>query len=157
MYPYLHIGRAGDLSDTRDRKIYRAFEMMPGVLAWVTLILIIVLSFVTPVFVAVFIILFDVYWFLKTIYLSLHLRVSYKRLRENLKVSWLDQLNKLQVTSYKLQVVRSWHDIYHLVFLPLYKEDFSLVSASMDGLLRTNYPKGKIIVILCWEERGGET
>jgi len=95
MYPYLHIGRAGDLSDTRDRKIYLAFEMMPGVLAWVTLILIIVLSFVAPVFVAVFIILFDVYWFIKTIYLSFHLRISYNKLKENLRVNWLEKLNQL--------------------------------------------------------------
>ena len=102
MYDYLHIGRAGDLENIKDKKLYRAFEMMPGVLAWLTLILIVVLSFLIPVFVAVFIILFDIYWLTKTLYLSFHLRVSYNRLKQNLKVNWLEKLSQLPVTSYHL-------------------------------------------------------
>ncbi|OGN00961.1 MAG: hypothetical protein A3B91_00580 [Candidatus Yanofskybacteria bacterium RIFCSPHIGHO2_02_FULL_41_29] len=155
MPDYLHIGRASDLAEKRDRRVYRAFEIMPGLLAWTTILLIILLSFFVPVFIAVFIIIFDVYWFIKTLYLSLHLRVSYNKLRENLKINWLEELNNLQPTTYNLQL-KSWRDIYHVIFLPLYKEDFSLVSASMEGLLKSNYPKEKMIVVLCWEERGGE-
>jgi len=153
---YLHTGWADNLPILKDRRIYRAFEMMPGILAWTTIVLIVVLSFLTPVFVAVFIILFDVYWFIKTVYLSLHLRVSYNKLKSNLKINWLDQLNNLQPTAYKIQATKSWQDIYHLVFLPLYKEDFHLVSSSVESLLKSNYPKEKMMVVLCWEERGGD-
>ena len=156
MNDFLHTGRASDLECLKDRKIYRAFEIIPGFLAWATLILVAVLSFTAPLWVAVFIILFDVYWLIKTVYLSLHLRISYNKLKENLKINWLDRLNKLETENYKLKTIKSWLDVYHLIFLPLYKEDFSLVSASLESLLRSNYPKEKIIVILCWEERGGE-
>ncbi len=155
MYDYLHLGRATDLTNLKDRRIYRAFEIMPGLLAWLTLFLIIFLSYLVPVWVAIFIILFDVYWLIKTVYLSFHLRISYNKLKQNLKINWLERLNKLPVTSYKLPI-KYWTDIQHLIFLPLYKEDYSLVSASIESLLKSNYPKEKMIVVLCWEERGGE-
>ena len=155
MLDYLHLGRSADLADLKDRRIYRALEIMPGLLAWVTIALIIVLSFLLPLWVAVFIIIFDVYWLIKTVYLSLHLRISYNKLKENMKTNWLDRLRELRITNYKLRI-KSWEEIYHLIFLPLYKEDFTLVSASMESLLKTNYPKDKMIVVLCWEERGGE-
>ena len=160
MYEYLHIGRASDLNKTDERKIYRVFEIIPGFLAWSTLVLVVVLSFFIPVLVAVFIILFDVYWLIKTVYLSLHLRVSYKKLRENMKINWPEALNEISnsnlTTVRQIPIVRSWQDIYHLIFLPVYKEDFILISATMESLLKTNYPKDKMIVVLCWEERGGE-
>ena len=52
--------------------------MMPGILAWGTLALLVLLSWLTPIWIAFFIIAFDVYWLLKTIYLSLHLRSDSK-------------------------------------------------------------------------------
>lgn len=155
-YPYLHVGRAGDIQDAGDRKLYRTLEILPGLIAWLTLILIVALSFLTPFFVALFIIVFDVYWLIKTIYLSLHLRVAYNKLRHNLKINWLEKLDQLPTTNYQLRSVKSWGDIYHIVFLPLYKEGYEVVSTSMEGLLKANYSNTKMIVILCWEERGGD-
>ena len=156
MQDYIHIGRASDLSDKKDRRLYRVLKIMPGFLAWLTLFLVVVLSFFTPVFMAIFIITFDIYWLIKTIYLSLHLRVSYRKLRHNLKINWLDKLNQLPVINYKLQGLKSWQDIHHLVFLPIYKEDYSIIAATIEGLLKTNYPKSKMVVIICWEGRAGE-
>src|SRR3989344_5044550 len=156
VYAYLHVGRAGELQDPGDRKLYRLLEILPGFSAWLTFILIVVLSFWTPFFVALFIIAFDVYWLIKTIYLSLHLRVAYNKLRENSKINWLERLENLQPTTYNLQPLKSWGDIYHIIFLPLYKESYEIVSASLEGLLKTNYPKTKMMVILCWEEKGGD-
>ncbi len=70
----------------------RFFELLPGLLSLGTLILIVVLSAIIPEEVAIFIILFDTYWLLKTIYLSLHLRITFKKMRENLKIDWLQKL-----------------------------------------------------------------
>src|SRR3989344_5902397 len=92
--------------------MYRFFEILPGTLSWMTLILMFILSWLIPAFVAVFIILFDIYWLLKTIYLSLHLRSTFSIMKKNLKVNWLGKLKELD----------SWRDIYHLVILPMYRE-----------------------------------
>src|SRR3989338_9106886 len=156
VYAYLHVGRAGELHDSSDRKLYRLLEILPGFSAWLTFILIVALSFWTPFFVALFIIAFDVYWLIKTVYLSLHLRVAYNKLRENSKINWLERLENLQPTTYNLQPFKSWQDIYQIIFLPLFKEGYEVVSASLEGLLKTNYPKSKMVIVLCWEERGGD-
>jgi len=163
MQNYLHIGKASDLENKRDRRLYRLFEILPGLFAWVTLIGVVVLSFILPIFVAIFIIAFDVYWFIKTVYLSLHLRIAYKKLRENMKINWQERLERLPRSTYEalrykhgIQGIRSWQDMYHLIFLPVYKEDFLVIAASLDGLLNTNYPDSKMIVVISWEERGGD-
>src|SRR3989344_1197521 len=156
MHDYLHIGRAGELFDKKDRRLYRTLEIAPGFLAWSTLFLVVLLSFLTPFLMAIFIIAFDVYWLIKTVYLSLHLRVSYNKLKQNLTLNWIDKLNKLQITDYKLQGLKSWQDVYHFLFLPIYKEDYSIIASTMEGLLKTNYPKSKMVVVVCWEERGGK-
>lgn len=156
MYDYLHIGRASDVQNLAYRRIYRMLEMLPGVLAWTTFVLVVVFSALVPVFTSVFIIAFDVYWLVKTIYLSFHLRVSYNKLRANLKIDWLARLSELDVSRYTLRRIKSWQDIYHFVFIPVYKEDYSIVSGCVEGLLNSNYPKSKMAVVLCWEERAGK-
>lgn len=125
---------------------YRFFEMLPGILAWLTIILMFLFSWLLPSWVAVFIILFDLYWLLKTIYLSLHLRSTFFKMRRNLKINWL---KKLQVSSFRFQ------DIYHLIILPMYEEPYEVVRESFESLVGANYPKDKFIVVLSAEEKGG--
>ena len=74
--------------------MFRFFEILPGFLAWLTIIVIILLSWLAPVTAAIFIILFDIYWLLKTIYLSLHLRATFVKIRENLKTNWLKKIQE---------------------------------------------------------------
>lgn len=121
--------------------------MISGILAWTTLILIIIFSKYLPAWVAVFIICFDLYWLLKTLYLSIHLRSTFVKMRENLKINWLKELDKNQEIK-----TRGWEDIYHLIILPMYKEPYEVVKESFDDLLKTNYPKEKFIVVLALEE-----
>ena len=146
-YYYLKIGKAPDLFDKKERRIYRFLEMMPGILAWSTLALLVLLSWLTPIWIAFFIIAFDVYWLLKTIYLSLHLRSGFKKVRANIKINWLERL-ELEKSG--------WKEFYHLIILPMYKEDWVVVSATLDALAAANYPKDKMIVVLGIEERAGE-
>src|SRR3989344_3067178 len=86
---YLKIGRAAEIADIRQRRIYRFLEILPAALSWLTLFLVIFLSWLVPVFTAIFIIAFDVYWFFKTIFLSLHMRSAFSKMKANLKKNWL--------------------------------------------------------------------
>ena len=49
---------------------YRLFEVLPAVLSWGTIVGMAFLSWQAPLFAAIFIILFDIYWLLKTVYLA---------------------------------------------------------------------------------------
>ena len=93
---YLRVGRASDLKDPKERRLYRIFEIFPGALSYTTLLLVILLSWRKPVWIAIFIILFDVYWLLRTIYLSFHLRSGYKKMRENENTDWIGKLETLK-------------------------------------------------------------
>src|SRR3989344_1276386 len=142
MKDYLHVGNAKELTSPADRRLYRFFEILPGVLAWATLLFVVAISFLTPTFAAIFIILFDIYWLIKTIYLSLLTRSSFFQMRRNLKVNWLERLEQLDrssVISNKLSV-GSWQDLYHLIILPAYKEPYQIVRESLEAINKARYP-----------------
>ncbi len=129
----------------------RFFEMLPGILAWLTLIFMFLFSWLLPVWVSIFIILFDIYWVLKTIYLSLHLRVTFMEMRRVMKIDWLARIREELPDS-----VPALDDIYHLVILPMYDEPHEVVRESFASLARANYPKEKLFVVLALEDRAGD-
>lgn len=154
-HEYLHVGRASDLTDPWDRRIYRALEIFPGLLAWITLMAVVFISFAAPIYAAIFIIAFDVYWLTKTIYLSLLMRSSFSKMRRNLQKNWLEKLEEIPVAAAALHN-STWLDIYHLVILPMSIEPLSVVRESFVGLTKINYPLDKMLVVLATEERVGE-
>jgi len=125
----------------------RALEIMPGALSWATLIGLLFLSWKFPFVVAVFIVLYDLFWLLKTIYLFIHLRISFVKMRKNQKINWFQKIKEHR---------KEWEEIYHLVVFPMYKESHNVVRKSVLNILETNYPKEKILLVLALEERGGE-
>lgn len=151
---YLKIGRATEIADVKDRRFYRFLEILPAALSWLTLFLIIFLSWFLPFWIAIFIIAFDVYWLFKTIFLSMHMRASFNKMKKNLKRNWLEELQNLKPASIELGDI-GWRDIYHLVILPMYKEPLEVVRHSFSVLSQINYPLDKLIVVLAIEERGG--
>ncbi len=154
---YLSIGRASDLRNSKDRVIFRLLEIFPGVLSWGTLILAILLSWKKPAFVAVFIIMFVIYWFFRTVYFSCLLRSGYKKMKGQEKMDWLEKLeglkNKTLKERHRYSTGQEWKDIYHLVIFPIYKEPLEIVRESFLSVANSDYPKDKMIVVLACEER----
>lgn len=130
---------------------HRFFEIMPGVLSWSTLLAIILLSWAFPVFMSIFIIFFDIYWFFKILYLSIHLRISYHRMNANMKVDWLEKLKTDPKT------VSTWKQIHHVLIFPFYKEPYEVIKETLDALVKGAYPLDKLIVVLAAEDRAGES
>ncbi len=126
--------------------MYRFLEILPGFLTWLTFMVLILLSRLFPVAVAVFIILFDIYWLLKTLFLSLHLRATFSAMRQNLRLDWLQKLRSSDL---------DFRNVYHLVILPMYQEPYAVMHESFVSLANANYPKDKLIVVLGLEERAG--
>lgn len=143
--PYFHLGRATELSGG-DYALYRFFEMVPGILSWGSLAATVVLSYFYPVAAAIFIIVFDLYWLLKTLYLSFFLGRNWKRIKHNMSADWKALLSHLK------------HEhIYHMVILPFYSEDFETIEKSVRSLIQTETDSKKMIVVLAAEgKRGNE-
>ena len=81
------VGRATELTG-KDRRFFRILEIIPGALSWTILVGMIVASIYAPFFAAYFIIAFSIYWVLKTIFLSYHVRYNWKRLKHHMKLDW---------------------------------------------------------------------
>ena len=141
----LHIGRAADLSG-RAYLLYRALEILPAALSWGTLIGVVLLSIYAPIIAAYLIIFFSLYWLLKTIYLSIHLRHNWKRILHNMEVDWTERLSN----------VKHEH-IWHMVILPFSTEPLEVVERSVKALAEAKGNKKRMIVVLAAEERCGES
>lgn len=128
------------------KRLYRLCEMLPGILVWLTFILAIGLSAWKPLWAIYFIIVFDLYWFLRVGYLMLHIMMSWRMYHQTIKVDWLP----------KVQALQRYKDIYHIVFLPTYKEPYEVLEHSLDALANINYPLDKVIVVLGGEMRDQE-
>ena len=151
---YLKYGKATDTANGHDYIVYRFFEVLPGALAWATFFLIIFFSYFTPLWASLFIITFDTYWLVKTVFLSMYLRSSYKKMRLNLKKDWFDILKESGAANKELGI-GGWSEIYHLIILPFYKEPYEVVRETLLSLVDSNYPKDKMLVVLGVEERAG--
>ncbi|MFO7807178.1 MAG: glycosyltransferase family 2 protein [Candidatus Moraniibacteriota bacterium] len=89
--------------DPVEHKWQRFFEMIPGAITWTTLLGMILLSFIVPAWVAVFIILYDVYWFHRTIYIATYSILAYRKMVRSKRADWLfrvkNALNKDKMES----------------------------------------------------------
>ncbi|MBI2484299.1 hypothetical protein HYV71_03900 [Candidatus Uhrbacteria bacterium] len=124
--------------------IQRTLEVIPALLVWITFILAIGLSFLRPVWVMYFIIIFDLYWLFRVLYFIMYLAVAWRRYRRSLRQDWYSDLKA---------TFPNWRDYYHLVFLPMYREPYEIVSSTLDALLGSEYPNDRFIVVLAGEER----
>lgn len=138
------VGRAQELTG-RDRRLYRLLEIIPGAASWATLIGVVLASIYAPFAASYFIIAFSVYWVLKTAFLSHHLRHNWKRLSHHMSLDWEKMIERFE-----------YGHLYHVVILPFYKEDASVVESSVEALTRVKYDTKSLIVVLATEERAGE-
>lgn len=144
----MKVGKANELKDKKDRAIYRSFEILPGFLAWSSIGLLILLSFIKPFWVAVFIIAFDIYWLVRIAYFYSHLGAAFRMMKKVKRTDWQEKLKSENL---------AWQEIYHLVFLPFYKENEEIIAPSIEALADSNYPvKEKMIVVLAREARAGQ-
>ncbi len=126
-----------------ERTRYRWLEALPGGCVWLTLLLAVGLSFAAPAWAIGFILLFDVYWVIRVLYVMGYLALAYRRYHREIKINWLA----------KTKVLPAWENILHLIIIPTFKEPESVLDNSLNSLLRVAYPQQKFIVVLATERR----
>lgn len=127
-----------------DYERYRLYEILPGLSVWVTLVLSIVLSFLYPLAMIYFIIVFDVYWVLKVLNFSLYLVIAWFRHRRVKKVNWDERL-RADISDYK--------KYRHVVFLTLYNEDWAVVKTSLESIMVGVYDPAAFTIVVAGEEK----
>ena len=81
-------------TDPKKRRVQRALEMVPGILSWGTLIGMFIISFLLPLWAAVAIILFDLYWLYRIVFISFYSTRAHFRLVRSKRVDWWERCQK---------------------------------------------------------------
>ena len=123
---------------------YRLYEILPGVSIWLTLVLTVGLSFLKPLWMIYFILIFDVYWVLRVMYFSFYLFLSWRRFRKAVAVDWLARLNR---------ECPNWEQRKNVVFLPIYNEAWEVVEQTLNSFLKSTLPAKHIYIVLAGEAR----
>src|SRR3989338_6952011 len=120
----------------------RFWEMFPGLLVWGTFSLALLLSFVAPLWVIIFIIVFDLLWLFRVLYFNLFVLISWNRYRQARKTDWQQ----------KLASIPDSQRIRHLVLLPTYQEGYEIIRSTLRSLKDNKTPNDRFFVVLGGEE-----
>ena len=108
----------------------RLWEIVPGLQFWLVFSGAILLSYYKPVWAALFIICFDLYWLLKAINVATHLVTSYKKFKLFVTLDWLDYAKRLEnLESYSIFLKQQQQAAKTRIAKNFYKQEFSKIQA----------------------------
>lgn len=125
---------------------HRGWEILPGALIWGTMIGALLLSLLAPTTAIVFIIIFDLYWLFRVMYFVIHLFTAWRAYRQAIATDW----------EVKLQAVPTHDRLRHLVFLPTYKEEISIIRDTLKSLAKGRFLAKHVFIVLAGEARDAE-
>jgi len=131
----------------KESTVKKITEIFPATLVWLTLLVVIILSLARPLWAIYFILVFVIYWIIRLFYMMVWLVISWVKYRCDVKIDWLAQIKRLD---------KNYLDYYHVIEYPTCGESYEVVERSLAELLKTNYPKNKMIVVLGGEARKGK-
>ncbi len=166
-------------------KAYRFFEMVPALLSYGALILLVVLSLVSPLLAAVYLMLIIVTLLVKAVGITYHTIGGRNALEKSKKLNWRKRLEDFNnpAESYELwsgantKASRAFgmsnhidnlrlaaadpaafpkpSDVYNLVIIAAYNEGYEILEPTVQSLLATTYDKNHLVIALAYEDRGG--
>jgi len=164
-------------------KSYRFFEMLPALLSYGMLFLLVVLSLVSPLAAAVYLLLIIITVLVKAIGIAVHTVTGRDRLDKAQNVDWHNRLMQLEdpVASYAQEshkysksfgfdahkenlrlmaadpmLFPKPSQLYNAVIIAAYNESYEVIEPTVQSVLDTTYDNNKLIVVLAYEERGGD-
>jgi len=159
--------------------LYRFFEMVPAIISYGAVILLVVLSLVSPLWAAVYLLLVAVTVFVKAITVSYHMIIGRRRLSQAEAVPWHEFLSELENpieyvghhhSRNRFYVQHKQHletiaanqksypapsALYNAVIIATYNEPYEVLQGTIASVAATTYNNQQLIVFLAYEERGG--
>lgn len=167
----------------RERVFQRFLEMIPGLLSWVTLLGLVVLSVVAPSVAAVMMISYLYYWFIRLMYNAIFILIAFLRLWVETGTDWIARITDLlappstpdrRPPRLRERISLALHErvkravgegeiefppadnLLHLVIIPIYKEPREVFEPGIRALTENTFPSSRMVVILALEERSPE-
>ena len=164
-------------------KLYRFFEILPGLISYGAIILLFVLSWVDPVLGAIYLFIIISSTLVKAISVAYRTIQGYEVIKRAEKVNWRKRMEDLENPREAYERVhddnnKSYHfdehvenlkiiasmqseypnpkEIYHAVIMTAYNEGIEILEPSIEAVKNSTFPKDRIVFALAYEERGGE-
>lgn len=153
---------------------YRFFEILPGAISWTMLFVPLILSLINVTLAALFILIYLLINFARAGAIAIRLVHGYKTLKSRQNLPWLDLMNELQLGEVPANHKRPlWHrqniqrlkrqpmvvqpdDVLHAIIIATYKESRAVLEPTIKSVMQGDYDMKKVILILAYEQRGGE-
>lgn len=165
------------------KKMYRFFELLPGLISYGLIIALFILSFINPILGSIFLAVFVMLALVKAIGIAYRVIQGYKTMKQVREVTWSERiadlknpresyerlhnennnsfgfikhLENLKMMSVEPKEYPNPDEIYHLVIMTAYNEGKEILEPSIQAVLDTTFPSKRILFALAYEERGGE-
>lgn len=170
------------LNEKRTPK-YRFFEMLPALMSYGAIILLFVLSIVSPLLAAIYLMLVVISMLVRAVVIAYHTISGRNRLEKAQKIDWKERLDDFEnpAESFELrsksrskahglpahvdnlrlmaadpEAFPKPSEVYNLVIVTVYNESYAILAPTIQSLIDTTYDKKQLIVTIAYEERGGE-
>jgi hypothetical protein len=129
-----------------DKGIQRLLEILPGFVSWNLILLPYWGIFVFPVFVAYFILFFNIYWFYQSLQIAISSIISHTRIQAAKIYDWMGDVRGFP----------DWQKVRHVVIIPTYKEPLHILERTLNSLATQELPTNQIIPVLAMEKNEPE-
>lgn len=162
---------------------YRIWEMVPAILSYGAFILLIVLSLFSSLLAAIYLLLIITTMLVKVVRIIFHTVIGHNRLIKSQKVNWAERLAdfndpiesyerrrghvskefgaRMHIENLRLAAAdpKSYpkpSDLYNLVIVATYNEEYEVLKPTIQSVADTTWDNQKTILVIAYEERGGE-
>ncbi len=161
---------------------YRFFEMLPAILSYGALILMVVLSLISPLLAAIYLMLIVITLIVKAVGIAIHTITGRTTLDKTQKINWAERLEDLATPEESYDMLKGHtkgfgmpqhienlrlaaadpaafpkpDDVYNAVIIATYNESYDILQPTIQSVLDTTYDKKHLIMVIAYEERGGE-
>ena len=172
-----------DLPRGKRTRLYRLLEIMPAVLSYGAVLLLVVLSFISPLLAAIYLLLIIITTLVKSAGIAYSTMAGHKRLVNAQKIDWQERLGDLEhpEVSYEAALAsrsravgfKAHRDnlrlmaasaeefpkpsqLHQMVIIAAYNEAYDVIQPTIESVKATTFDNKRIILVLAYEERGGQ-
>lgn len=163
---------------------YRFFEMLPAILSYGMLLLLVVLSIVSPLLAAIYLLFVIITVLVKAVSIAIHTVQGRSRLDRAQRVDWHHRLQQLETPKQSYEHIRTENgtsfgfsihkenlrlmaaaddpavfprpsSLYNVVIVAAYNESYEVLEPTLQSIIDTTYDNDRLIIALAYEARGG--
>ena len=171
-----------ELPLTKRTKFYRFFEIVPALLSYGAVALLVLLSLISPLAAAIYLLLVIITTFVKSAGIAFHTITGHRQLIKAQNVDWHSRLLELEYPDVSYEKVNKTNhpskdifthtenlrlmaeqpnnypkpsQIYHAVIIAVYNEAYEVIHPTIEAIRDSTNDNDKVILIVTYEERGG--